>query len=208
MKYSLAKPVRVCDVCSDLLTLGVGAGGNPFWFYTSDVYEVIKYRTAFYCDPFAFIFPFILMAIFLLFILILFIERWHEIKVLKVLSPVFLCRGFIADWSRHMYLSYWYRVTDPCLHSLPTECLLWSHTLLSWCFTLPLYSEDKYADLMPVLSSLFPSQDVFLSYEVLSDSRLIIAIDLGWGPALVTVYQESSFCLNLKPETREKSWIT
>ena len=30
MKYSLAKPVRVCDVCSDLLTLGVGAGGNPF----------------------------------------------------------------------------------------------------------------------------------------------------------------------------------
>ena len=22
--------VRVCDVCADLLTLGVGAGGNPF----------------------------------------------------------------------------------------------------------------------------------------------------------------------------------
>ena len=51
MKCSLAKPVRVCDVCSDLLTLGVGAGGNPFWFYTSDVNEIIKYRTAFYCDP-------------------------------------------------------------------------------------------------------------------------------------------------------------
>ena len=30
MKYNLSKPVRVCDVCSDLLTLGVGAGGNPF----------------------------------------------------------------------------------------------------------------------------------------------------------------------------------
>jgi len=30
MKYNLNKPVRVCDVCSDLLTLGVGAGGNPF----------------------------------------------------------------------------------------------------------------------------------------------------------------------------------
>ena len=64
---------------------------------------------------------------------------------------------------------------------------------------------DKYADVMPVLNSLSLSQDVFRGYEALSDSRLIIAIDLGWGPALVTVYQESSFCLNLKPETREKS---
>jgi len=30
IKYNLSKQVRVCDVCSDLLTLGVGAGGNPF----------------------------------------------------------------------------------------------------------------------------------------------------------------------------------
>ena len=26
----LEMQVRVCDVCADLLTLGVGAGGNPF----------------------------------------------------------------------------------------------------------------------------------------------------------------------------------
>jgi len=30
IKYNLSKQVRVCDVCADLLTLGVGAGGNPF----------------------------------------------------------------------------------------------------------------------------------------------------------------------------------
>jgi len=30
IKYNLSKQVRVCDTCADLLTLGVGAGGNPF----------------------------------------------------------------------------------------------------------------------------------------------------------------------------------
>ena len=78
------------------------------------------------------------MAIFLLFILILFIlEWWHKIKHEALHFSV---RGLSPDWSRHMYWSYWYRVTDPCLHFLPTECLHWSHTLLSWCFTLPLSS--------------------------------------------------------------------
>ena len=29
-----------------------GGRGNPFWFYTiDDHYEIIKYRTSFYCDP-------------------------------------------------------------------------------------------------------------------------------------------------------------